>query len=272
MSRFARSAALAAAAALVAVPAASPGSPATDAAQDGAVSRDGAVRYVAEAAAPGATRLLALDARGGAVRIARVFDGRFAVPALGPTLGGLGLFRDGARLVLQSVDRQDTTTFQIVRTADLSTDRTITLQGAFSFDALSPDGQKLYLIQHQSASDLRRYVVRLYDLATGTLVDGRVADTRQKSWIMSGYAAARTESRDGRWVYTLYANPENFPFVHALDTVTGTARCVGIAWRGDQTPLTRYTLAVQGRRLLVRRGDGRVYRTIDRATYTVRAP
>src|SRR5438094_4898 len=37
-------------------------------------------------------------------------------------------------------------------------------------------------------------------------------------------------SGDGRWVYTLYSSGDNYPFVHALDTTTLTARCVGLPW------------------------------------------
>ena len=46
---------------------------------------------------------------------------------------------------------------------------------------------------------------------------------------MQGFPAKRTASKDGRWVYTMYANPNGYPFVHALDTVNGVAHCVGFA-------------------------------------------
>lgn len=274
MSRLAGSAALLALVAAVAAPAARPGFPTAYAAQGGAglTSPDGTLRFVAERASLETTQLVARTVRGGTTTMSRALDGSFGIPMLRNGLPALGMFRDGSRFVLQSTQRAPTTTLQIIRTADLAVDRTIELDGAFSFDALSPDGKKLYLIQYQSADDVERYVVRLYDLAGGALVAGRVADATQKSWVMRGFVATRTESRDGRWVYTLYANPAGFPFVHALDTVNGTARCVGFAWKGQQAPLMGYRLAVKGGKLLVQRPGGSVYRSIDRTTYSVRAP
>ena len=38
---------------------------------------------------------------------------------------------------------------------------------------------------------------------------------------MQGWAVAASATANGRWAYTLYANPGGFPFVHALDTVQG---------------------------------------------------
>jgi MYXO-CTERM domain-containing protein len=35
-------------------------------------------------------------------------------------------------------------------------------------------------------------------------------------------------SADGRWAYTLYANPEGEPFIHALDTERRTAACIDL--------------------------------------------
>ena len=41
---------------------------------------------------------------------------------------------------------------------------TIRLEGHFSFDALSPDGRTMYLIEYLSEHDVTRYAVRAYDL------------------------------------------------------------------------------------------------------------
>ena len=40
---------------------------------------------------------------------------------------------------------------------------------------------------------------------------------------MAGYPVARATGPGGRWVYTLYRQPTNYPFVHALDTVARRA-------------------------------------------------
>jgi hypothetical protein len=237
---------------------------------DGVYANDGSVRYVA--AKLGAdTRLQAIDAREGSALRTTTISGQFGIPTFIPAGSALGMFRDGSTFVLQSVDSSPTT-FQLVRTSDLSIRSTISLPGSFAFDALSPDGSMLYLIQHTSQSDFQHYVVRAYDLGRATLLPGRIADKTQKGWVMHGYPTTRVATQDGRWVYTLYSNPSGFPFVHALDTVRGVAHCVGVGWKGSQDRLFDYRLAVQGNRLLVLRNDRSVYRVIDRTTWAVRRP
>jgi hypothetical protein len=194
--------------------------------------------------------------------------GAYGIPTLITTNTPLGLFRDGSRAVLQSIGIQQRSSFVVVRLSGLRVEQTITLAGSWAFDALSPDGRTLYLIQHTTA-DLQHYVVRAYDLAAHVLLPGRIADKTQASWVMQGWPAARVATKSGRWVYTLYSNPGGFPFVHALDTVRGVAHCVGFAWSGDQGPLGSYRLSLKGNRLLVLRPGGSVYRSIDRTTWAV---
>jgi hypothetical protein len=197
-------------------------------------------------------------------------SGSYGIPTMITTNTTLGLFRDGSRFVLQSTGIEKHTSFVVVRVNDFKVAQTISLDGSYAFDALSPNGRMLYLIEHRS-SDFQHYVVRAYDLDAQQLLPGRIADKTQASWVMQGYPAARVTTSTGRWVYTLYSNPGGFPFVHALDTVKGVAHCVGIAWAGDQNQLLRYHLAIAGNRLLVRRPDGTLYRAIDRTTWAVRA-
>jgi hypothetical protein len=187
------------------------------------------------------------------------------------------MFRSGTKFMLQSIAGDPRvvkeTSFRTVRTSDLKALGTIRLKGIWSFDAISPNGRWLYLTQHMSINNLMQYVVRAYDLKANKLVRGRIADKAQKGWVMHGWPAARTESKDGRFVYTLYGNPNGFPFVHALDTMKRQAHCIGIAWQGgDQGALMQFSLQVSGGQLLVKNETGGVYRSIDRATYSVRAP
>jgi hypothetical protein len=150
----------------------------------------------------------------------------------------------------------------------------ILLPGDYSYDALSPNGKRLYLIQHVSARNLTRYVVRAYDLAGDRLLPGRIADRTQRGWVMNGYPMTRVTSDDGRWAYTLYQNPGGYPFVHALDTVRGVAHCIGIPWRGsDQNALwnIRLTLRDGGNKLAVHWRSGRPFLTLDTRTWRVSA-
>jgi hypothetical protein len=196
--------------------------------------------------------------------------GAYGIPTLITANTPLGMFRDRSRFVLQSLGIERQTSFAVVRTTDFGIAQTISLKGSYAFDALSPNGRMLYLVEHRS-SDFQHYVVRAYDLRARRLEPGRIADKEQASWVMQGWPAARVESGDGRWVYTLYANPGGSPFVHALDTVRGVAHCVGFAWHGDaqQNDLLRYHLGLDGNRLIIRAPDQSLYRAIDRTTWAV---
>ena len=260
--------------ALVLAPAASAAFPAPYAVEVPSVvlsSLDGTIRFTALKGGHD-TRVAAAGLDGPTLRSA-VVPGAFGIP--GVTQSGLagGLFRDRSAFVLQQVGLAKTSHFAIVSTADLSVLRRIDLKGTFGFDALSPDGSMLYLIQHTTVDDWQHYVVRAYDLRSGSLLPGRVADKAQKSWVMQGWAVARATTPDGRWAYTLYMNPGGYPFVHALDTVRGVAHCIGLPWTAaNQDPVSEFTLAVRASKLLVRWSDGRVWRTVDRRTWRVSRP
>ena len=260
------------AASLAAVPAASAAYPAPFAVQGGGgVSGPHGVRF--EALGAGAsTRVDAVADSSGRLRAERTIAGAYGIPTL--TQDGLpgGLSRDGSLLVLQSMGLADVSRFALVRTSDLGLVRTIRLRGTFGFDALSPDRSRLYLIEHTSAQDVQHYVVRAYDLRRGRLLPGRIADKTQKGWVMQGWAVSRATTGNGRWAYTLYANPGGYPFVHALDTVRGVAHCIGLPWmHADQTPVWSFRLAVRGGSLLVQRRDGSVWRRVDRRSWKVSA-
>ena len=158
-----------------------------------------------------------------------------------------GLSRDGRTLVVQTLVAGSPTKFLVLNTRTMRVREQFTLKGNYSFDALSPDASKLYLIQRVDAKNYSRYIVRAYDLKTHTLLPGRIADRTQKSWVMQGDAMTRTTSAGGRWVYTLYMNQGGTPFIHALDTVKGVAHCIGIPWASaDQGGLGNVVLTLHG--------------------------
>ncbi|MHB8470931.1 MAG: hypothetical protein ACYDCH_14425 [Gaiellaceae bacterium] len=266
-----RSLCLVALCALAAVPAAA--GPAPFAAQGGAgvVSRDGAIRFLALPAGT-ATLLEAVDAGSGTVRHQRSIPGTFGVPILTYNGFGEGLSFDGKTLVVQTMTIAGPTSFRLVDTRTLRTTQTIALKGAFSFDALSPDASRLYLVQRVSRLNIFRYVVRAYDLRSHRLLPGRIADKAQASWVMQGFPATRVTSADGRWVYTLYTNPGGTPFVHALDTVQGVAHCIGLPWSTtDQSPLAGATLSLDGR-TLVARLESKPWLRVDTTTWRISTP
>ena len=233
---------------------------------EGLLSKDGSLHFVATKA--GANTNLAWVKADGSTARSQTVAGKFGVPQL--TQNGMlgGLFRDGSAIVLQSVGQAATTQFLVVGTDDLGTRASIDLKGTFGYDALSPDGSKLYLIQHMSVDELDRYVVRAYDMNSRKLLPGRIADRTQKNWIMRGFAVSRVTSDSGRWVYTLYTNPGGYPFVHALDTVRGKAHCVGLPWMSaNDAAVWNFQLSLKKQSLLVRYQGGQLFRAIDTKTW-----
>lgn len=222
----------------------------------GVLSPDGKYRYVAVSVGTGGTAIERIRIRGGLVRAWTTLHGYWGVPTISfSALDGVGLSHDGAKLVVGTYGSPSH--FAVIQTRNMRVVERVTVNGNFSYDALSPDASRLYLIQHVDQTNLSRYVVRAYDLQTRTLLPGRIADRTQKRWVMEGWPVTRTTSRDGRWVYTLYSNPGGYPFVHALDTVRGVAHCTGIPLTGNQNALSyaRLKLEEGGRTLAIdRRG------------------
>ncbi len=189
-----------------------------------------APRYVALPAGDD-TVVAAVSPVGGRVRRSQLLDGRFTIPAVAYDGSPGGLSADGRTLVLinprTSFPRRDTT-FAVLDTKRLRAREVIRLPGDFSFDAVSPDGELLYLVQYLSRRDPTRYLVRLYDLGAGRLVREPIIDPREVGDVMGGTPLTRAASPDGRWAYTLYDGAGEHPFIHALDTVGRTARCIDL--------------------------------------------
>jgi hypothetical protein len=187
------------------------------------------VRYMTFPAAKG-TVLAKVDTDTGEVIRSRLIRHRFSVPLVAYDLSAGGLAADGKRLVLieprRSFPRADTT-FTVIQTRRLKTERAFTLAGDFSFDALSPNGRWLYLVEYLSPRDPNRYLVRLYDLERRRLLPESIIDPREVGDVMRGMPVTRAYSPDGRFAYTLYDGGDH-PFIHALDTVERRARCIDL--------------------------------------------
>jgi DNA-binding beta-propeller fold protein YncE len=197
----------------------------------GVASHNGGFHYVTVYDGRGGTIVERIDVAQGAVFGWNRFEGSWGIPILGTgDQTGQGLSRNGRTLVLASTagPYASTSRFLVVDVKRMRAVRTIVLHGSFSFDALSPDAARLYLIQYASAGDLSHYVVRAFDVRTNRLLPGKIADRSEHEKSMSGLAITRTSSANGRWVYTLYVKPSGEPFVHALDTVGGVAYCVDL--------------------------------------------
>lgn len=198
----------------------------------GVATHDGRFHYVAVSTSNTSTVLERLQVDGGQVNGWVPLKGLWGTPILGATSPtGQGLSRDGRTLVLASTAQlASPSTFLVVDTRRMHVRGTIVLRGSFSFDALSPNGSRLYLIQytHAQTGDLTHYIVRAYDMRTNRLLPGKIADRSEHEESMAGYPVTRTTSTGGRWVYTLYQKPGGEPFIHALDTVGAAAYCIDL--------------------------------------------
>jgi hypothetical protein len=161
--------------------------------------------------------------------LTRAIPGSFAVPmvAFDGSLGGLSA--DGRTLILARTRTTfpETTTELLVLDADtLRAVRRVHLRGDFAFDAISPDGRWVYLIQYSYTSTFQ-YRVRALDSHSGRLLPHTIIDPHDRGEQMQGQPVTRLGSPDGRWAYTIYAGTSS-PFIHALDTAGLRARCIDL--------------------------------------------
>lgn len=199
----------------------------------GVVTRDGAYRIVTFVSG-NHTVLARLHVNGSTVARFRTISGQYSIPIVAYDSSAGGLSADGHTLALirpRVQIPQERTHLMLLDANRFLSRRTIVLNGDFSFDAISPDGSKVYLVNYLSLSrrnfDPTKYTVRSLDAATGKLDPAPVVDPRELDEKMGGMPVTRAMSPDGRWAYTLYSGSKA-PFLHALDTVGHTARCIDL--------------------------------------------
>lgn len=236
----------------------------------GVVAPDGNVRYVALTTGR-QTIVSAVRVRGGQVVRWRLVRGYFGIPVV--TLDGRteGISRDGGTLALAAVPGGSSTEFAVIDTKSLEL-RRIRLPGSWSYDAISPDGSELFLVEYLATTANAPYRVRVFDLEENGLLPGAIVDRREREAVMRGRPVTRVSSSDGRWAYTLYARAREEPFVHALDTVRRRAYCIDLPLElrlAKQLGL-RLALRREGRALVVR-ASGRTAALVDTRTFAARA-
>jgi hypothetical protein len=223
----------------------------------------------------GATQLRLVRDRDGTVLRTRVLPANVGVPRV--TFGGLveGTWANGRRLVLASSVYGDWahTRFVTIDTGTLAPLRTITLAGSYAFDAISPDGRRLFVLEYPDGiGGGLRYVVRSVSMATGRLEPGAIVDKTEPDERMNGVALARAWSRDGSWAYTLYNGGTSHAFVHALNTRARVARCIDLPWAGEAQSVldgARLVVGTKGALRLTDAGGGTLAR-IDTRTFSVK--
>jgi hypothetical protein len=195
----------------------------------GVASPDGTDRYVTlfTGRQPAIARI---QQDGGEVLRTRSF-GHFAIPSVTVDGRAGGLSADGSTLVLApsrwGLQRTESR-FKLVDAPGLRVRDVLELEGSFTFDAISPDASRVYLIEYPSPRNTTRYSVRAVDTRSGHLLPEPIIDPNEPPGEMRGYPLKRVMSPDGRWAYTLYDGTGEHPFIHALDTVDGLAVCIDL--------------------------------------------
>jgi hypothetical protein len=218
------------------------------------------------------TTLLDIDPSG-AVNRWTTLAGSWGVPlvAADGTTGGVS--GDGRRLVLEHASYiypKRVTRFLVLNAATLRVRDRVTLRGDFSFDAISPDGSLMYLIEHPIPGGLANYLVRAYDLQHDRMLRRVIREEGEPSAVMNGIALTRATTTDGAWAYTLYDEGRGRMFVHALDTVRGRAHCIDLP-RVAGGGVMRLDLSADQSRLDVL-VDGQGLARINTTTFVISQP
>jgi hypothetical protein len=244
--------------------------PTAQSGRTGAVAPGGTERLLTRRAGTG-TLLTAVRRSDWRVLRSRTIPGLWAVPAVTVNGGTTGLSADGRTLLLARPTRAyppQSTPLAVVGARDLRVQRRILLEGFFTVDAISPDGRWAYLIQYPG-EDVLDYRVRALDTRTGKLAARDVVDPRNPGEQMGGLPFTRTQSRDGRWAYTLYGGGSE-TFIHALDTVGRTAACIDLDVLPAESDLSTVRLRASGDgRELAVRDRGELVATVDTRTFAV---
>jgi hypothetical protein len=123
--------------------------------------------------------------------------------------------------------------------------RRIAVTGDFSFDAISNDGNRLYLVESLASSQPGHYRVRLYDVAAGALDARVIVDKREPaSASMTGTRISGVFAPNGSWQYSLYINQGKGAFIHALNLDSAFAWCIDLPSGGGTYQQMMWSLAI----------------------------
>jgi hypothetical protein len=195
------------------------------------------------------TNLVDTDPLTGAVRARLDLQHSYTLP--NATATGLpgGLSQNGRWLVIQRFDLPDgadfptASHFVFVNTSTMRMERRVDLQGFFDFDAISNDGNRLYLIQFLNGKE---YFVRLYDASAGKLDPYAVVDKSEGGEAMAGLRLSGVASSNGGWLFSMYVRDHANPFVHALSLDGPLAFCLDLRGGGysDDGNAMQWSLAM----------------------------
>lgn len=230
---------------VAAAPAAAKEMGATGATQGVVTEQDGAsYRYVTvnPRTKPALTIVERIDMSDGGIDRWWYLQGNYFIPAVAYDGSAGGLSASGSTLALVNFTRKYPPPH--TKLAILDTDvylrhprrpgqhrpphaiRHLSLPGYFAFQAISPNGSRLYLRHYRthdrgSAYDRRSddFDLRILDTRSGRLARRPLAVSNTEG-PLSGLPISGASSPEGRWAYALYDGDKHEPFLLALDTVS----------------------------------------------------
>jgi hypothetical protein len=157
----------------------------------------------------------------------RAVDGAWRLPTLGDDALPVGVSGDASTIVLvEAGAAASSTTSRFAVLARGEAARILELPGSLEFDALSPDGSILYVVEHLSGPPDGHYQVRAVDVSTGLMRETVIVDKRNLSESMGGWPITQARHPNGV-VFTLYQG-EAHPFIHALNSLEAWAVCIDL--------------------------------------------
>ena len=181
------------------------------------------------------TSLNAIDPQTGAAIASLQLPGYYHLPSV--TMSGMpgGLSQNGGYIVVESFEDTPNGTpsashFLVVNTSLNAAPEKVDLKGYFAFDAISNDGSRLYLIEYISSTN---YHVRYYEVGARQMYPDVIVDKFNPTESMNGLKLSGVPSKDGGYLYSVYARQSGTPFVHALDlSGTPVAFCIDLPGSG----------------------------------------
>ena len=171
-----------------------------------------------------------LDPQTGATLRTLPLPGNYQLPPADSAGVPGGLSQNGHWLVLEANTVPSATRLLLVDTSYAIPPRQIDLTGDFTFDAVSNNGNRIFLIEHISAT---HYFVRRYDVEIGQLDPNVIIDKSDGNSAMAGIRLSGTASADGSRLYSVYVRKDKSAFIHALYLDdSGLAFCVELPGSG----------------------------------------
>jgi outer membrane protein assembly factor BamB len=216
----------------------------------------------------GSTQIVAEDPSTGAEVWSQSAPGRLEVKALSRDGGVAVLEPAGARY-----ESSPTITKFVIARRGMTEPDTIELAGNFAAEALSTDGQSLFVVQYSPARNPNRYQVRRLDLNTEKVSDVYTVDGHlQES--MRGTARIQAMSPDGTRLYTLYTLRNGgtpYAFIHVLSLDEQWAHCIDLppAFAQSAHSSTALTVSTDGSGLYVANSAAGMLAEVDTEDLTV---